>query len=510
MKTRILPLLFFALLLGCDGGDEVGQVVRPNSPSAPSTRPAKPEDGTSPKPAAATAQPSTEKPLPSADEQPQGPPGPADSSPPASLPDAPSIAPPTATELPPAPRVPTNYPGQDPKPYVAVQVSEGGEPFVMVNFPWQNSPRPSVQIVLAADDAALAAQQPVALEGATLESLWNDQLRELGLPAVRSSARLFEYGQGQLLTIQGEYNALNKPCGYGIDLARGDLLVFYRPDTWAQDNGLFCVGLQDLKDAAAYQHPGRLRVWVLDQEKVVHTDTVDWPGAAASPTVPETTTPLTEPDVSAEPGTPPAAPAPETSSSPAEPTQPVLPQATDVQGTPAGPLTEPEIPSPPEQPGALGPAMVVPSPESPPADAASPPAQAVQPPASTAPAVPAPVEAAQPPVVETPAVPAEAAPPPAAQAPAAAVEPASPKEVDWRNGSVEQLAGLVEKFWGTQMTPEARAAWKLGWTYYQKSPNPSDVRLFVFRRQVKAAFDSESNEEVRNGLNLFYERLRAE
>jgi hypothetical protein len=94
----------------------------------------------------------------------------------------------------------------------------------------------------------------------------------------RTSMELMELGNQKLLRILGQDNSLKKPAAFGIE-ENGLRLVFFVLDAWTDAHGDFRLGLQDIDRAAEkYAQPGRLRVWLLDDEKPIWSDTVAWPG----------------------------------------------------------------------------------------------------------------------------------------------------------------------------------------------------------------------------------------
>lgn len=482
MKTRLLTLLLAVLLSGCQGEDEVGRVVRPGSASSAAAAAAVADtpSGGANDAAGATARPDSPAGDDRADRAPAVPettsPGAAaaeTAQPAAALsPSEPLIAPTPTAPLPPPPEVPTHYADQDPNSYVAVQSAQSGEPFVVVNHPWQTYRRPSVQVLWVDDPADLESRQPIPLDGDELLKRWNQQIRELLSPAIRSSEYLFDYGERQILAIHGQYNALNKPSAYGVDQAARDRGVFYRPDTWANERGVFYAGLSDLKQVPVLQKPGKLRVWVLDEEQVVAAETLDWPGSTGAPAPAETAEVAGPGNAEEDPAVQPVGPEMAATEGPAV----ASPEPSD-----GGPSEEAIAPPAAEPTEEAGPAMEVP------------PSQDGEP---TAPA-------------ESPTEPTPTPPPePSRAAPREPAGPATPAEINWRTAPIDQLVGHVERLWGDQMSPAARQSWAKGVAYYRQAQNPADVRLFYLRRMVKAAYEDETSDAVRKGLDLLYQRLR--
>lgn len=172
------------------------------------------------------------------------------------------------------------------KPRVSVARQAGGEPVLLIDCPWQKYPRPSIQITLVLDDKVdLASLQPLPLDGIAASSLWERQIGSLNKPAhassreiVKNTTAFIEYADGKLLTHRARENSLGKPSAYALDEELGTLLVFYRLESWADDRGVFRLALGDIDLASKFSQPGRIRVWLLSEEKVVLSATVVWPG----------------------------------------------------------------------------------------------------------------------------------------------------------------------------------------------------------------------------------------
>jgi len=186
-------------------------------------------------------------------------------------------------------------------PQAKATTQESGLPVLSIHGWNKAQDRPSIQLALVlgktADPAALA---PLAIDGVKAVTDWKHAIEMLDQPIVgvpgqirRKSMALLEFDDQKLLRLMGHDNSLKKPAVFGLDES-GVRLVFYVLETWSDASGDFRLELRDL-DAAAdkFAQPGQLRIWLLDDEKPVWSETIPWPGKQEKVLAPKPAEPAT-------------------------------------------------------------------------------------------------------------------------------------------------------------------------------------------------------------------------
>lgn len=432
-------------------------------------------------------------------------------------------------------------------PVVVVDRNSIGLPVLKITYSWTRHSRPSIQMTLLTDaQGNIESLQPLPFRGEAALDLWSSQVKRLHQPIFPSSAvtvgttsALLEYDDGKrLLTVRGSDNALKKPSAYGYDEKDGSRVVFYMLDNWSDVRGNFQVDLSDLDLLPKYHEAGRLRVWLLDQEKVVWSQTVAWPGkqpvtpskkspandqvplspnrvvdqpktgpAISSPLVPKSDVPPSVPPVvDVRPSSPPEkapplkprdvepvrSPAP--LSPPADLSPPTIPSPS---ATPRNPALSPTNSAPSMPPAVISPARPVPlSPPDRPASSpvATGPSPSLTPPAST-------------PVTSSPG--GKSLPPPASGTPNAPMPTSgSPTSIKMEDMNIDELADNIEQRWGESMSKDVRRAWLGGWHYYCRATNPEPVRRTVFMSLLITCFKGQPAGELRDAFALLYWKLK--
>ncbi len=340
------------------------------------------------------------------------------------------------------------------KPRVSVARQAGGEPVLLIDCPWRKYPRPSIQIALVLDDKAdLASLQPLPLDGIVASSLWERQIGSLNKPAhassreiVKNTTAFIEYAAGKLLTHRARENSLGKPSAYALDEELGTLLVFYRLESWADDRGVFRLALGDIDLTSKFSQPGRIRVWLLSEEKVALSATVAWPGDRP------------EKKADKQPADQPPAekkqlpPKPSTSKT-------SVPDATPRQVAP-----KPEVKAP------------KPKADAPKTWAA---------PKQTGPVItPADTKPKLPPTDKPPA------------------------RVDFDKMAIDELANYIEQTWGPSMSKQVRKSWTGAWFNYYQVKNPLIVRRAVFLSLLKSCHKDQPPGKLRDAFAALYFKLK--
>ncbi len=186
-------------------------------------------------------------------------------------------------------------------PAATTERNRAGQPVLVVRPPSGQLARPSVQLLLIEEtpedqpDAGetKAEATPISLDMPSVLRVWDQEIGKLNKPLypsskqlVRSSMQLVEYGDRRLLAIRSGTNSLGKPSAYGVDLRTGRRLVFCRLDDWTDDQGNLRIAIDDVSRNSALDRAGQLKLWFLDGQEAVWSDSIAWPGkdAAASQT----------------------------------------------------------------------------------------------------------------------------------------------------------------------------------------------------------------------------------
>jgi hypothetical protein len=335
-------------------------------------------------------------------------------------------------------------------------------------------------------DVDPASLTPLPLGGAKIAENFQREVESLGkqIPGVANQTRqtcmtLMPYGDDQnqkLLKLWGRNNAMGRAAVYAVDADLGTAIVIYLLPLWTDDKGVFRVGLSDLDKAPKFSQAGRLRVWLLDQEKEVASETLTWPGKLTST---PTSTPVTIP--SGQPSTPqpglvpPAAPG-------------ALRVANPVVGDPGQPPAEKPAPVGPKAPVERGKPVVE------------------KPLPMTGPALPAHAGGA----ASTPVGPAVVPPtrPGTESGPLVPQQPSAPLSMKEMN--VDQLVDHIDKTWGGDMSLTVHRWWKGALRQYYGSQNPISVRRDVLMITIRSCYEGASQAGLRNALAILYNKLKAE
>jgi hypothetical protein len=220
-----------------------------------------------------------------------------------------------------------------------------------------------------------------------------------------------------------------------------------------------------------------VRIWLLDDEKPLWSDTIPWPGKQEAKLLMDkpnasSASPLPPSDVSGTPAAkmPTGGQTPAAGTSTTEPKGPAQPSGTTTSTTNIVP------------PGNVSPNAAGPTPNGP----------AVTQPAN------------RPPITQPPAWPAN--PPPAANVNPQPPRPQQP--VDIKKMSVDQLVDHIEKNWQFQMAPRDRRKWQGGIFYYYKTQNPSADRLSIFMNIVRDCYWNQPPGELRDAFLVLYVKLK--
>lgn len=370
------------------------------------------------------------------------------------------------------------------RPAVAVQTQPNGTPVLEVRYPWNEFPRPSLQVVWLAADGEPLAEPPLALEGEPLQRTWAQVIDRLNDPIQHGVSELMlrsvifvDTKDGGLLGLRGLVNAAGRELAYGWEHQDRTTLVFYLLNAWRDEDGALRFSLDDLDLAKQFATPGKLQVWFLSKEEPVWNETLAWPGKptpmvtksrsrvrATAPVLPAPGTPNT----SAQKPLPPAVPAP---APPAMPTVPTVP--TEKEPTAATPQPGPSLA------GSSASATVPPV--------------AVAPPSAMTPLRPAPS-------APSPATPVAASPSPAA------ATPTDPAQM-----SIQELALYIEKEYKAEMQkmPKVRKYWASGFQEYFHGKNPPSVRRSTFMSFLRDAYASNPPKDLADLFKLLFEKLDA-
>jgi hypothetical protein len=405
--------------------------------------------------------------------------------------------------------------GSGAAPAVSVERNSIGLPILKISYPWNRHTRPSLQIALMKDPQADSGLlEPLAIPGEAAVALWSSQVKRLHQPIFPSStatvgttSALLEFDSGKrLLTVRGSDNALKKPAAYGYEEKDGSRAVFYLLEQWLDSRGNFQLDLSDVDLLPKFAEKGQLRLWLLDREKVVWTQTVAWPGKETE-----------KAGAKSPPADPlPKKPEPMVDKPKVETTTASQPAKIDRPGNSPGTVVDVRPPASPEKASPLKPAESEPrlSPL-PPAKLAPSGAQLAPTPLAT---VPAP--AAKTPV-STPAGPASTSVlgPAASGGKSVVAKPetssvaSTPKKTPSGSPRVEEmnideLADYIEHRWGETMSAEVRRSWLGGWHNYYRVSNPEPVRRVVFMSLLITCFKAQPSGELRDAFAMLYWKLK--
>ena len=401
---------------------------------------------------------------------------------------------------------------------VSVDRNSVGLPVLKISYSWNRHTWPSLQIALLRDPQAdPTSLEPMPLPGEAAVTLWSSQVKRLHQPIFPSStttvgttSALLEFDDGKrLLTVRGSDNALKKPSAYGYEEKDGSRIVIYLLDQWLDSRGNFQLDLSDLDLLPKFAEKGQLRLWFLDREKVVWSQTVPWPGkepAKAS---------LKSPPVDQFPRKPELiADKPKDGASNASPPARINPPAT----SPAD-IVDVRPPATAEKVSPLKPAEREPRLSPPPL---SPPAKLAP---SGVPLTPAPLATVPTPPVKPPlASPVRPAPTPlpgpsvsggnssAAKSDTSSVSPTPKKtpspSLKMEEMNIDELADYIEHRWGETMSADVRRSWLGGWHNYYRVSNPEPVRRVVFMSLLVTCFKTQPSGELRDAFALLYWKLK--
>ena len=249
--------------------------------------------------------------------------------------------------------VPANAPDHE----VSTGKNAAGESVLLITHSWTKYQRPSIQIAWSDAGAAAgvaAPPKPLKVDGAEIAKAWQKQTAGLnqpqfsGGPVVLTSERPFYYDDTKLLTLRGHTNSLHNPSVFGLNNNNqegSNALLFYGLDAWADRKGAFHLEIGDIDLPSKFTEAGRLRIWFLEEEKVVWAETTNWPGKMAAK--PAAIGPQT-PDVVPGPVAPTAPDAKQPDKSNPDPAKPIGPQPSTA--TPVAPPIAQPTPKPAAKP----------------------------------------------------------------------------------------------------------------------------------------------------------------
>lgn len=351
----------------------------------------------------------------------------------------------------------------------SIEKLDNGEPVLVVQAAWKELRRPSLQVMLVTDPKAdLAKFQPIAIDGVRAQTLWEEQLGKINKPVfpnardvLKTSTAFLEYNGSQWVRVRSRINSLGCPAAYAVEDKQGLLLVFFLLDRWSDRQGAIRIALPDLDVASNFAQPGRLKIWLLNEEKPVATvATVTWPGKPS-------------PAVASQPGDKKDKPTPTDTKPDVAKTSP---PATGGAKTPPAPTTKP-------RPGST--ASV----------------------ATSGKATAAP-QKSEPPKTDTKPAPVPSATKPAATTPP---KPAGPPTLaELQAMSIPDLANSIERVYGSQMSAAVRKNWQGGINYYFQSPNPEAVRRDVLMTLVRVCWKEQQPGDLRNAFAVLYLKLKGQ
>jgi hypothetical protein len=361
-------------------------------------------------------------------------------------------------------------------PVAHVDTLDKNNPVLVIDAAWKSLTRPSLQMVLVTDaQADLSKLAPVPVNASDAIALWEQQVGAINKPlfpssreVLKTSTAFLEYRSGRWIRVRARVNSLGRAAAYAVEDKNGTGVAIYLLDAWADNRGALRIALSDLDVAPKFTQPGRLKAWLLSDEKTVGTVTTDWPGK------------------------------PEAAS-----------KATD-SGKPA---TDSKLPVPQPGPAAVGstpkaaPPAAQSKPSAPPATAAATAPQTAAPvPPKTAEAQPAPTaKPAAPVTAPTPPASTAATKPPASPAPAAST---GPKDI--HTMSIDELATHIEQTYADQMNRSVRKAWLGGMRNYYTNENTEAFRRDLFMTFLKSCWKEQRQGDLRNAFAVLYQKLKSQ
>jgi hypothetical protein len=178
---------------------------------------------------------------------------------------------------------------------LAAQASEGlhlslmprpsGEPILVVNYPWHEHQRPSIEMRLLDDSQRDASVwKPIFFVGTYLSdqaitAIYRCQNLGANLPATATFSKSTNE-QTVDFEVTGQRNSMERSsvtihCVSKLEGPRsGTRLIFWPLEDWAIDEHTLWLELPK-KD---FSKPCRLRVWFLRHDDIVWAETLSWPG----------------------------------------------------------------------------------------------------------------------------------------------------------------------------------------------------------------------------------------
>jgi len=166
--------------------------------------------------------------------------------------------------------------------YVSVARQATGEPILVVDYPWKTHARPSIEVSTLPDDEAEWSEiRPLFFSAELMKGRLAKAVYACldGSEKVPTRASLTEGGVE--FEVLGDRNSFGKPsvsvaCRTQVHEIRKVAVraLFCVLEPWAVDRRrlLFDLPREHFAD------PGKLRVWFLRGEKVLWSETVNWPG----------------------------------------------------------------------------------------------------------------------------------------------------------------------------------------------------------------------------------------
>lgn len=361
-----------------------------------------------------------------------------------------------------------------------VEKLDKNNPTLVIEAGWKTLTRPSIQIEVVTDPQAdLSKLSPIPLNGAQALTLWEQQVAAINKPLfpnsrdlLKTSTAFLEYRGGQWVRVRSRTNSQGRPAAYAVEDKRGTGLAFYLLDAWADNQGAIRIALADLDVAPKYAEPGRLKVWLLSDDKVVGSATADWPGKPATAAVPGAENGKSGANLklgSTKPAPTVAVPGPKAA-------------APDTQATAPAKVNTPPA------------TVAAPSPTK---------TAEVQTPSAAKP-TPNPVEPAKTP--DKTASNAGAKP----SAPSTSQTPADTGPKDIHAMSIDELTTHIERTYADQMNRSVRKAWLGGMRNYYQNENSESFRRDLFMTLLKACWKEQRQGDLRNAFAVLYQKLKSE
>lgn len=346
-----------------------------------------------------------------------------------------------------------------------------GRPVLLISGLGPRLATASVQLALVVDPAVdPQTLEPLAIDARQALATWGSQAAALNKPAFEGSRQAvctrmdqLELGNQKALSVYARNNALGRPASYAVD-DDGRRLAFYLLSAWTDQNYAVHVEWSDLQWPSKtnvgpkFDGPGRLVVWVLDENRPPEKKVIDWPGKTAPP--------------------------PQASAAPAG-------------GLSAGTFAKPELSADPPRTG--GSETFRPS---------SPAAGSSGTPNSTAPAgtaAPSPAAGGWRGTGMPPAI----AGSPTASKPAASEAVVVPKRpLTIEEMTVDQLSDHIERNYSKAMAPSVRQSWEQGWYLYYKLQNPDEIRRAQFMATLRTCWHDQPSGELRDAIAVLYLKLK--